>query len=84
MTDVTWLIYAADFVTIWVFLPQLVKSLKTKKTRDLSMPTVLLQILSLLLWLSYGLVKGDTTLIACNAIALPIGIGVLAAKMRYG
>lgn len=84
MDYVIWIGYAAACLTIAVFLPQLIKSLKTKRTKDLSLPMIIVQITSLALWLTYGLLVWDTAIILSNTVALPIGAGVLAAKLRYG
>ncbi len=76
--------YAAACLTIVVFLPQLIKSLKTKRTKDVSLPMIIVQLISLALWLAYGLLVWDTAIILSNTVALPIGAGMLAAKLRYG
>ena len=60
---------AAACTTI-AFLPQAIKSLRTKQTKDLSLKTFLIATMGVLLWLVYGLLIDDLPLIAANAVTL--------------
>ncbi|MCA9309100.1 hypothetical protein KC973_01870 [Candidatus Saccharibacteria bacterium] len=64
-------------------IPQLVKSWKTKKTRDISTGTYLLLVANNILWFAHGYVNDDPTLWIANLIALAFPVGVLVAKIRY-
>ena len=61
-----WVIFiglAAAVLTTIAFLPQVIKSLKTRQTRDISLITYLIFTTSLFLWLVYGLSIMDLPLI---------------------
>lgn len=83
MSEIVWVGYAAAALTTAVFIPQLIKSLKTKHTKDLSLPMMITQIAGLSLWLTYGLWTSEPVIITANTIALPIGVGLLIAKLKY-
>jgi MtN3 and saliva related transmembrane protein len=64
-------------------IPQLVKSWRTKKVRDLSIKTYYLLVLNNSLWLIHGLINNDPALYITNAIAIFIPIGVIIAIHKY-
>lgn len=49
----------ATFFSLWSTVPQIKKSLKTKKTDDVSKWLMISLIVGLSLWVLYGIVKGD-------------------------
>ncbi len=61
---------AAGFLTTLGFVPQIIKSLRTKRMDEVSLLMPLLLSLGMFLWLLYGLFKGDAPIIIWNAIAL--------------
>lgn len=64
-------------------IPQLIKSWKTKKTRDISTTTYLLLVANNALWFAHGIANDDPVLSITNAIAIVFPIGVLIAKFTY-
>ena len=66
----------ASIVTGIQFVPQLYRAYKTQKTRDISGKTLALIVLGNVLWLFYGVPKGDfpisLTSIMVLACVLPI------------
>ena len=74
---------AAVFTT-FAFLPQAIKSFKTKETKDLSLKAFAIALTGVLLWLFYGLLINDLPLIAANAAASLIMASILVMKIRYG
>ena len=84
----TWLI---DFVgatgavlTTLCWLPQVLKVIREKETRALSLPATVAFSLGVVLWLVYGLAIGDWPLIGSNAVTLALMVPILAMKLRYG
>jgi MtN3 and saliva related transmembrane protein len=75
-------ILAAIFITA-AGLPQLFKIFKTKKTKDLSLITIVLIIIGISLWLVYGIIKEDVSIIMANCLALIIQGTTLGLKLRY-
>ncbi len=64
-------------------LPQLIKSWKTKSTKDVSTLWLLINILGQILWISYGFFKDSPSLIIMSFITLIMVSSVLILKLRY-
>lgn len=64
-------------------IPQLIKSWRTKHTRDISTGTYILLVANNTLWFAHGVFNNDLVLYIANAIAIIFPIGVLIAKFKY-
>ena len=84
MTPVTLLGLAAAFCTTVAYLPQVVQAWRTRSTKDLSLPMLLVLTTGLLLWLIYGAIIGDVPLIAANSVTLVLTGTILYFKLRHG
>jgi MtN3 and saliva related transmembrane protein len=84
----TWLIdfvgAAGALLTTLCWLPQVIKVVREKETRALSLPATGAFTLGVALWLMYGLAIGDWPLIGSNAVTLALMAAILAMKLRYG
>tara|TARA_R110001583_G_scaffold61034_3_gene180897 strand:- start:2371 stop:2625 length:255 start_codon:yes stop_codon:yes gene_type:complete len=69
--------------TTFSFLPQALKVIKTKHTKDLSLGMYSIFTLGVLLWLIYGLLVKDLPLIIANIITLVFAATILIMKIRY-
>jgi len=65
-------------------LPQVIKILKTKRTRDISLLMYIVLIVGLFLWLIYGLAIKDLPLIVANTITFSLAAVVLILKLKHG
>ena len=74
---------AAATLTTAAFLPQVIKTWRTRQTRDISLGMWLVLCLGIVLWLAYGFLRGDLPLIIGNAITLALACTILAFKLRY-
>lgn len=74
----------AGALTSTSFVPQIVKGWRTKQLADVSPVMCIVMILGLVLWLAYGLARGDPALIAANAVGLVCSSTLLALWWRYG
>jgi len=70
----------AAILTTVSFLPQAVKTIKTKNTAGLSFPMYLLFVLGVTLWLIYGMLNKQVPIILGNAITLLLA-GVILGFM---
>lgn len=84
MTPITILGFVAGALTTIAFLPQVIKSLREKRARDISLGFSLLNAGAGLFWLSYGLFTENWPLIIFVSISLVFGIAILFLKERYG
>jgi MtN3 and saliva related transmembrane protein len=76
--------YIAACCTTLCWLPQAVRTIRTKDTRAISLVTQGFFSLGIALWLAYGIALGSWPVIMSNAITLPLVLTVLAMKLRYG
>jgi MtN3 and saliva related transmembrane protein len=84
MSKLTFLGLAAACCTTIAFVPQLVKTWKTRSTADISLSMFLVLVIGIILWLAYGMLLGDVPLIVANAITLVLAGIILVFKLRYG
>jgi MtN3 and saliva related transmembrane protein len=64
-------------------IPEILRALKLKETRDLSWGMIILLIVGTVLWFAYGLLKSDNIIILANSIMLVILVILLSVKVRY-
>lgn len=60
---------AAATLTTTAFFPQVIKTIKTKSTQDISLPMYSLMFAGTLCWFIYGLLRNDLPLILANGIS---------------
>jgi MtN3 and saliva related transmembrane protein len=73
----------AGIFTSSAVIPQLVKTIKTKKAEDVSPFMFLITLTGNALWIYYGVVKSDIAIISTNILSLSINAGMLYFNMRY-
>ncbi len=83
MNPVTLLGFVAGTLTTLAFLPQVVKTWRTKSSNDLSVSTLGMICTGVLLWLVYGLLIGDLPIIAANAVTLVLVVSVFVLALVY-
>jgi MtN3 and saliva related transmembrane protein len=76
--------FAGAALTTLCWLPQLLKTLRDKETRALSLTATAVFTGGVGLWLIYGLAIGDWPLIGSNAVTLALMAAILAMKLRHG
>ena len=74
--------YLAASLTTLSFIPQAIKTLRTRDTRGISLRMYALFTSGIALWGVYGLLTGDGPLIAANAITLVSAALILQCKWR--
>ena len=75
--------YFAAILTTAAFLPQLIKTLKTKKADDVSLTTLILFIIGVLSWIIYGYKISSTPILIANLITLILNILILISKIYF-
>jgi len=73
----------AGTLTSIAAVPQLVKTLRTRHARDISIWQPLLLAIGVALWMIYGMMIGDLPLILANIIPLICNILLTALKLHY-
>ena len=83
MNWITLLGFVAAISTTVSFFPQLVKTIKTKHTKDLSIIMYSLLSFGILMWFIYGLLIKDMPVILANGVAVVFSIIILTYKIIY-
>jgi len=83
MSLVTLIGFAAGTLTTFSFVPQVVKSYRTKRCDDLSAGMLLAFTSGVVLWLVYGLFLHSAPIISANAVTLALLAVILVMKLRY-
>ncbi|WP_217495854.1 SemiSWEET transporter [Mangrovivirga cuniculi] len=73
----------AGCCTTIAFLPQVIKTWRTKSARDLSLSMFLIFFTGVLLWLIYGIVVADLPVILANSATLFLAGILLFFKVIY-
>jgi MtN3 and saliva related transmembrane protein len=74
--------YAAAIFTTVAFVPQVIKSWRTRSTGDLSSTMLVVFTAGIILWLIYGLAIGSMPVILANAITLVLSATLVMLKLR--
>tara|TARA_Y100000589_G_scaffold193193_1_gene182856 strand:- start:132 stop:398 length:267 start_codon:yes stop_codon:yes gene_type:complete len=75
--------YFAAILTTLAFLPQLIKTLKTKKAEDVSLITLIMFITGLLSWIIYGYKIESTPILVANIITFVLNLLILIFKISF-
>ena len=75
--------YIAAVLTTAAFLPQLIKTLKTKKADDVSLITLIMFIIGVLCWIIYGYKISSIPILLANLITLILKILILFSKIYF-
>lgn len=73
----------AGALTTAAFLPQVVKTWKSRSAKDLSLGMFSLFCLGVAMWLIYGLAVKDVPVIAANLLTLLLASTLLFFKLRF-
>tara|TARA_B100000925_G_scaffold57567_1_gene38170 strand:- start:289 stop:546 length:258 start_codon:yes stop_codon:yes gene_type:complete len=75
--------YIAAILTTAAFLPQLIKTLKTRKAEDVSLITLIMFIIGVLCWIIYGYKISSTPILSANLITLILNLLILISKIYF-
>ena len=73
---------AATFTTA-AFVPQAVKIIRTKHTKDISIVMYSMLIVGIILWLIYGIMLGELPIILTNSVTLVFTAIIFGLKLKY-
>ena len=75
--------YFAAILTTIAFLPQLLKTIKTKKADDVSMTTLILFLTGVSSWVIYGYKISSIPILIANLITFVLNLLILISKLRF-
>jgi len=74
----------AAILTTIAFLPQVIKTHRSKHTKDLSLEMYIVFSIGLILWTVYGVVLQSLPIILANSITLLLCVYLIMLKIKYG
>ena len=75
--------YLAAVLTTAAYVPQAFKTIKSRKTSDISLFMYLLMFTGVIGWLIYGIMHNSLPIILANGITMSLVAIILIMKMRY-
>ena len=75
--------YVAVIFGLCAFLPQTIKTLRTKETKDISLGMYLLFIAGVALWVAYGFLSKNPAVAIVNAVIFVCSSIILFFKLKY-
>ena len=75
--------YFAAILTTAAFLPQLIKTLKSKKADDVSLITLIMFICGVGSWIIYGYKISSFPILIANIITLVLNLSIAISKIYY-
>ena len=75
--------YLAGFLTTIAFVPQVLKVWLSKSTSDISLVMFVVFTVGVFLWLIYGLIINDYSLVITNLVTFSLSLSILVAKVLY-
>jgi MtN3 and saliva related transmembrane protein len=79
-----WVGYAGATLTTLSFVPQAIKTIRSKETHGISVGMYVLFTVGVGFWLAYGFVLMSWPMILSNIVTLGLSVTILALKLRYG
>ena len=76
--------YAAGVLTVSSFLPQVIRSWRTRQTRDLSLGMFTLLTTACAMWMVYGVMTSDWPVILTNGAMVAMNSAIAVAKIKHG
>jgi MtN3 and saliva related transmembrane protein len=75
--------FLAGILTTIGFLPQVIKSYRSKSAKDVSLRQPLLLLAGMSMWLVYGIHLQDWAIILANIVSIALNICIVVLKISY-
>ena len=75
--------YFAAILTTLAFVPQLIKTLNTKKAEDVSLTTLIMFLTGVAAWIIYGIQISSKPILVANVITFLLNFFILVFKLNY-
>ena len=73
----------AGILTATSMMPQVIKTIKTKKAEHVSALMLIILIAGVTLWIIYGIIKKDLPIICTNSFSLLVNIVMLVLRWKF-
>tara|TARA_Y100001978_G_scaffold129781_1_gene115949 strand:+ start:540 stop:806 length:267 start_codon:yes stop_codon:yes gene_type:complete len=75
--------YFAAILTTLAFIPQLIKTIKTKKAEDVSLITLVMFLTGVAAWIVYGIKISSKPILIANSVTFLLNFLILVFKLIY-
>ena len=75
--------YFAAILTTLAFIPQLIKTIKTKKAEDVSLITLVMFLTGVAAWIVYGIKISSKPILIANSVTFLLNFLILIFKLIY-
>jgi MtN3 and saliva related transmembrane protein len=82
--DMEWAGYLAAVMTTLAFVPQAVKTIRTKDTRSISLGMYVVFTIGIGFWLVYGIALDSMPMILSNIVTFVLSATILTMKLKHG
>jgi MtN3 and saliva related transmembrane protein len=82
--NLEWFGYLAAILTTGSFVPQAIKTIRSRNTLGISLAMYVFFTVGVALWLIYGIALESWPMILANTVTLGLAATILALKLRYG
>ena len=76
--------YVAGILVVISLLPQVIKSWKTKSTKDISLWRYIIYVTGLILWVAYAIIIQNGPVAVMNGLGLVLAVSILYLKLKHG
>jgi MtN3 and saliva related transmembrane protein len=82
--NLEWMGVVAATLTTLAFVPQAVKTIKSRDTRSISLGMYVVFTVGVMFWFGYGIALDSWPMIVSNAITFVLAATILGLKLRHG
>lgn len=82
--SIEWLGYAAAVLTTLAFVPQAIKTIRSRDTSGISLAMYVVFTVGIGFWFLYGLALGSWPMILANITTFVLALVILVLKLRHG
>lgn len=82
--DLEWMGYVGATLTTLSFLPQAVKTIRSRDTRGISLGMYVVFTIGVGFWFGYGVALQSWPMIVSNAITFVLAATILGLKLKHG
>jgi MtN3 and saliva related transmembrane protein len=81
--NLEWTGYLAATLTTLAFVPQAIKTIRSRDTHSISLGMYVVFTIGVAFWLVYGIVLGSLPMILSNVVTFVLSATILTLKVRY-
>ncbi len=79
-----WIGYGGAFFTTVAYMPQVIKVVREKHTKSISLTMYIMNAVGIGFWLVYGMLMNSPSILVANICILMMVIAIITMKLRHG